>query len=112
MSRKILVLEEIIARLPEDLVQYIYKNYVEVDLFYNTVKSVIESEDSTRLNNTELSKLIPIILAKPAYIEYCCRKIAYFGHVYKTQKIRGHKDFIYMTRGQSFAQSLLMYLYH
>ena len=105
-------IEKNIKKLPEELKKYIYHEFIETELFYQEFKNVIESKESQSLNASFIYKYIPIILSKPKYIKYLCKKMPFIQIIYRDHKIRNNKSFRLMTKGQSFAQCILMYLYH
>jgi len=101
-----------IEKLPEDLKKYIYREFIQTELFYEEFKNIIESKECQSLNATSIYKYIPIILSKPKYIKYLCKKMPFIETIYRDHKIKNNKIFRLMTKGQSFAQCILMYLYH
>ena len=105
-------LEDNIKKLPQELKKYIYEEYIETQLFYDKFKEALESEESQYLNIVNIHPFIPLILAKPKYIEYLLLKLSCFMIIYNDHKIEKKKSFRLMNNGQSFAQCILMYLYH
>ena len=105
-------LEDNIKKLPEELKKYIYEEYIETQLFYDKFKEALDSEESHHLNIVNVHPFIPLILAKPKYIEYLLLKLSCFMIIYNDHKIKKEKTFRLMNKGQSFAQCILMYLYH
>jgi hypothetical protein len=105
-------LEDNIKKLPEELKKYIYEEYIETQLFYDKFKEALDSKESQRLNIVNIHPFIPLILAKPKYIEYLLLKLYCFMIIYNDHKIQKKKTFRLMNNGQSFAQCILMYLYH
>ena len=105
-------LEDNIKKLPEELKKYIYEEYIETQLFYDKFKEALDSKESHHLNIVNVHPFIPLILAKPKYIEYLLLKLSCFGIIYNDHKIQKKKTFRLMNNGQSFAQCILMYLYH
>jgi len=105
-------LEDNIKKLPEELKKYIYEEYIETEIFYDKFKEALDSIESQRLNIVKISPFIPIILAKPKYIKYLLLKLYCFKTIYNDHKIKKEKSFRLMNNGESFAQCILMYLYH
>ena len=105
-------IDQRIILLPEDLKIYIYRNFIEHEIFYQKFKTELDSSESQRLNACPIYPYIPLILAKPNYIKHMCLKIPEFKIVYESHKVANSKSFVRMTKGQSFAQSILMYMYH
>lgn len=105
-------LENNIKKLPEELKKYIYEEYIEIQLFYDKFKEALESYESRTLNIVNIHPFIPLILAKPKYIKHLLIKLYYFETIYNDHKIKKQKTFRLMNNGQSFAQCILMYLYH
>lgn len=104
-------LEKLISKLPDDLIRYIYKEFIETELYYIQFIKALETIESRRLNIIKIKFLIPIILSKPQIVKYFSNKILYFKDVYKSHKI-DKKKFLQLNNGDSFALSILMYLYH
>lgn len=102
----------IIDKLPKELVWYIYKNYLEVEVYYNIYKDIIKSPMSVTMNNTELLQFIPIVLSKQQVCKYISIKCFAFRSSYKKHKEDREKSFQLMKKGESFASSILFYLYH
>ena len=105
-------LESNIEKLPEELKKYIYKEYIETQLFYDKFNEALNSKESRYLNIVNIHHFIPLILAKPEYIKYLLLKLYCFRWIYNDHKIIKKKTFILMNNGESFAQCILMHLYH
>ena len=105
-------LEDNIKKLPEELKKYIYEEYIETQLFYDKFKEALDSQESHHLNIVNIHPFIPLILAKPKYIKYLFLKLYCFKVIYNDHKIKKEKTFVLMNKGQSFAQCILMHLYH
>jgi len=103
---------QFIDRLPEFLVIQIYKDYLEVEIYYDIYKNVIDSQESRCLNSTKLTMIIPTILSKPLICKYISKKCPGFYNSFKSHKIDNKKCFHLLNKGQSFSQFVLMYLYH
>jgi hypothetical protein len=107
-----------IQELPEDIIRYIYKEYIEVDLYYNTFIASLYSKNSICLNIIDIKPIIPIILSNPKLVTYCCNHVTdryagkFFELVYITHKIKNEKNFMNLKKGYSFALSLLMFIHH
>jgi hypothetical protein len=102
----------IIDKLPEDLVIKIYKEHFEPDILFIMYKNIIESPESVRLNDAKLSKFLPIIFAKPIACKYIGERCYAFNNSFHDHKIKNTKNFVNMKKGQSFALTILFYLYH
>jgi len=100
-----------IQRLPSDIIRHIYDEYIDAQLMYEKFVSALDDPISQMLNQSMIRHMVPLILAKPRYIEVCC-KIPEFNIVYKEHKIRKQKCFRLMNNGDSFATSILFYKYH
>ena len=105
-------LEANVEKLPEELKKYIYKEYIETQLFYDKFKEALDTQESQMLNIVNIHPFIPIILAKPKYIKYLFLKLYWFNIIYNDHQIKRKKTFRLMNNGESFAQCILMYLYH
>ena len=106
------VKKNIIDKLPAEIITKIYKEYLEPELFYIRYKYIIEHPASVSLNGEYLIKFIPIIFAKPNICKYILTKCNKFKESYTIHKINNIKTFNLMTRGQSFAATILFSLYH
>jgi hypothetical protein len=102
----------IINKLPNDLVNKIYKEYLEPEVYYVLYKNIIETPSAMRLNGTELTRFIPIILSKQNACSYIMTKCRIFHGSYKEHKIKQNKRFVLMKKGESFAAYILLSLYH
>lgn len=100
-----------IQRLPSEITRYIYEEYIEAQLIYESLDSAIDDIRSERLDTVLVRPLIPIILSKSKYIAIC-RRIPEFNIVYIEHKIRNKKSFQLMCKGNSFATAILFYRYH
>jgi len=102
----------LIKRLPDNIKHKIYKEYLEPEVYFILYTRVIESKESQSLNIQLLLPLLPTLLSKKNVISYICSKCKYFATCYQEHKIINKKMFILMNKGDSFASSILMYLYH
>jgi hypothetical protein len=107
-----LIKTNIIDKLPREIVEKIYKDYLEPEIFYIRYKEIIEHPTSMSLNGTYLVPYIPIILAKQTVCKYISKKCRQFKKSYIEHKITNKKSFHLMTNGQSFAATILFSLYH
>lgn len=106
-------INHIIRNLPDSLREKIYKEYFEPQVYFLEYKRAIESPPSQRLDIVSVFRLLPIILAKKKkVISYISSKCNAFKMAYRDHKTQNKKGFIRMTKGESFALSILMYLYH
>ena len=105
-------IDNIVNKLPAEIVIKIYKEYLEPEIFYIRYKNIIEYPTSMSLNGEYLIAFIPIILAKPIICKYISTKCRQFKESYIEHKINNKKTFKLMTKGQSFAATILFSLYH
>lgn len=104
--------QTIIDKLPEDLVSIIYRDYLEVEVYYIMYTNICNLPISRELNNTKLLPLIPIILSKPHVCTYISTKCRAFRYSYLLHKERKIKLFELFNNGSSFASTILFSLYH
>ena len=102
----------LIKRLPDNIKYKIYKEYFEPEVYFILYKRVVEKKISQSLHTDFLLPLIPILLSKKTVIEYICSKCKYFKIVYNIHKIKNNTNFVKLSKGESFALSILLYLYH
>jgi hypothetical protein len=101
-----------IKNLPLNIINYIYKEFFETEYYYYIYKNAVNSETSRHYDIRDLYPHISIILSKPSYVKYFSENDRIFSIVYYQHKIKNNKNFILMTKGQSFAQCILMYYWH
>jgi hypothetical protein len=101
-----------IKNLPDCIKKYIYYEFLETENYYKIIKKSLDTEESQNLNINCIRPLIPLILVKKKLLKYLCEKIFCFNIVYNDHKIKNNKCFVLMQKGDSFALSILMYLYH
>jgi hypothetical protein len=104
--------KNIIDKLPAEIVTKIYKEYLEPEQLYIRYKDIIEHPTSMSLNGEYLIAFIPIIFAKLIACKYISTKCKQFNESYIIHKINNKKVFKLMTKGQSFAATILFSLYH
>ena len=104
--------KNIIDRLPEDLVIKIYKDYLEPEVYYKLYIDIIQNPFSLGLDGKLLLPFIPILLAKPIVCKYISTKCVAFCRSFQQHKVNKKKVFRLMHNGQSFASTILFYLYH
>lgn len=102
----------LIVELPDDIKMYIYKEYLEPEVYYQYYLDKINHNLSTRLDGTILRPLIPSILSKKNVLQYICKKCHVFRDIYIDHKIEKKKGFIKMKKGNSLTMSILFTLYH
>lgn len=105
-------IDNIVNKLPAEIIIKIYKEYLEPEIFYIRYKNIIEHPTSMSLNGEYLLEFTPIILAKPFICKYISTKCRQFKESYIEHKINNKKTFKLMTKGQSFAATILFSLYH
>jgi len=104
-------LEEHIQELPDELTRYIF-DYVKIFLWHEEFIMDLKSATSRRLDIYQILPWIPRILSNKNFTHYCIINDKFFKKVWETEKKNNKKQFKLMKRGNSFAQSLLMYHYH
>jgi hypothetical protein len=113
-----ITLEDRIQNLPVELQRYIFKEYIELGMCFDIFQEKLNHEISQYLNTKYILPYIPLILARPLWVKYFSDHIIGsegskpFHMVYKMHKESGHKNFILVKKGESFALSLLMFLHH
>jgi hypothetical protein len=105
-------MEKYINKLPQDIKYYIYSNFFKEELLYEKFNKELETEESKYLNCTNIVPYIPIIISKIGYINYFSSKLPFFNSIYKDHIINDKKTFVLMNNQESFAQCILMYMYH
>ena len=112
---------DLISKLPRDLVLYIYKEYLELHCTLQDIEFLLHTNDSRQLNILLIRPCLPRILANKRLCDYLCNNLVtkdyniglrYFETVYQYHKIQKKKNYLNATNGDSFALSLLVYLYH
>ena len=101
-----------IKRLPDETRTYIFKAYLETDLYSLLYDRLVKSAKSCSLNISDLRPFIPYILAKTEICVYISEKCFGFRSSYREHKVINKKMFRHLKRGDSFTLSILMYLYH
>lgn len=111
-------MDNFIAKLPDDIIRYIYKEFIEIEYHTKIIKELLNTRESIKLNIINIRPYIPFILSKPELCNYLCNNLIlhnnykYFEETYKYYKKNNNKHFSQMTKGDSFALTLLMKLYH
>lgn len=111
-KNKINATRELINSLPNELKIKIYKEYLEPIVYYSLYNEALLSKTSKLLNIANILPYIPIINSKPLVLRHVYNKCQIFRKVYNTHKIENKKNFIKMSKGESFALSILFYAYH
>ena len=106
-------------KLPDEILFYIYKEFLEIDILYNDFIKDLKSKESCQLNIIKINKWIPLILGKKKFLKYVCENLKnehkemFFIKLYHDLRLKNTKPFINIqTKGESFALSLLFSLYH
>ena len=107
-----IIKKNIIDRLPNEIVNLIYKSYLEPEIYYLQYKNIIESNESQSLNGVKIVPFIPIILGKSLVCKYILSRCPQFNNSYKEHKINNKKVFTLMKKGQSVGATILFSLYH
>lgn len=105
-------IELLISLLPDELKFKIYKDHFEPKYYYEIYISLINSQKSSALEYNLLSHCIPLFLSKQNVINYLYQKSEPFQKSYYQHKIIHQKNFKKMKKGDSFALSILMQIYH
>lgn len=117
-KNKKISLEKRIKNLPIEIQRYIYKEFIQTEYYYLMFSRLIRTRPSYSLYIIDIRPLIPILLSNKKIVDYLCKyakcDAGYhcFAVVYKEHKIKKQKTFVNMTKGNSFAHSLLMYYHH
>lgn len=104
-------LEKKIQDLPCELQRQMYE-YLKYDLWFEEFKKALTSVHSFRLDIQKIRPWVPRIIAIKPFNLYCRKKIASIDTVFRIEKLQNKKMFTLMKRGNSFAQSILMFMYH
>ena len=104
-------IQKIIIKLPDDIKNKIYKEYLEPIIYYNLYIDTLEYSGK-RYIYIYLSKLLPYIFAKKNVKNYIINKCIGFNTSYEKHKINNTKSFIKLTKGESFALSVIYSYYH
>ena len=103
-------------KIPLVLIKNIYKDHFEPNIIYQKMLSVINSEESKKLNIIHLFNFVKIIFQKninnPTIIPYIYKNHKIFRTYYIEHYIKRVKIFIKMDIDNSFAACILMSLYH
>ena len=110
--------------LPDEMLREIYcyllplqnfnqiSEFMKTYLIFSEFKKAYLSNSSQSLNIFDIRPFIPTLLAFPKLTKICILEFYDFKCVWEKEKRKNDKTFVKMTRGNSFAQSLLMYRYH
>lgn len=109
---KIKNVKDLINSLPNELKIKIYKEYLEPIVYYSLYNEALLSKTSKLLNIANILPYIPIINSKPLVLRHVNNNCQIFRKVYNRHKIENKKNFIKMSKGESFALSILFYAYH
>jgi hypothetical protein len=109
----ILVLQK---KIPIFLIKNIYEDHFEANIIYQKLISIIDSEESKKLNILPLFNFIKNIFHKniknPTIIPYICKNHKIFRIYYINHYVKIIKYFILMDIDHSFTASILMAIYH
>lgn len=108
----------IYKKLPDDILHYIYKEFIEIELMYIEFVKDLNKRESLKLCIIFIRPWIPIILGKPKFLNYLKLNIKsddgsyIFNSVIKS-RINNRKQFFNAkNKGDSFALEILFNLYH
>ena len=76
---------DIIARLPKDIKNLIYKEYFMAKLVYVDLKKIINSNRAKALYNIELANVLPKVLDNDIIVKYLCKQEKEFKFVYELE---------------------------
>jgi hypothetical protein len=112
-------------RLPDDIKLYIYKEYLEPEVYYLYLERIFRSErmhwqhpDSYNEGYEMMLRFLPQLLVKSRFIPYISRRLNDNYHYNHLEKIvneeHGNRRKAYqrMKRGESMATSLIMTMWH
>ena len=78
---------DIIARLPQDIKNLIYKEFFLARLVYMDLKKIINTTRAKALYNIELANLLPKVLENDIIVKYLCKQEKEFKFVYELEVI-------------------------
>jgi hypothetical protein len=100
-------------RLPDDIIRYIYEEYLKPDMLYEDTINVLHLQCSRRLDPDPLIKFIPKLFQNKILVEYLVKNDELFKHIYTghvINKTNTYKNVISII--DSMAITWLTYLYH
>jgi len=103
--------DNFVEKLPLDIKLYIYKNYIEPELYLYEYKKAIEYIESVKLDIIKIRPLLPLLFKNEFIIRNLRTKCGEFDHAYIKHKISKEKMFRLLNNG-SFSLCLLCLLYH
>ena len=104
---------ELVDRLPQEVKDYIYHVFLAPEIHYNEFKRRLQSQDSRRLDITDIRPHLPTLLVFYPWITRCEDRFDdVIREVYVQHKIKDNKFFLRCTKGDSFALQILCFLYH
>ena len=104
----------IIGKLPVDIVNLIYINYVNPDIICIKLYTILSSIESTKLNSIPLENFLrKHVLQNDIVIKYLIKNDKIFENIYNTHIIQGNQIFTsFPDIVSSLAMCWIMYLYH
>ena len=90
----------------------IYKEYLEAEIYYSIYQTAINTIESKKLNICDLRPILPGLLSKSHVTQFIFKKCDTFKTAYTIHKIEKTKIFTLINKGDSFALSILFYIYH
>lgn len=103
---------EIIDHLPNDIQRMIYEDYFEGKQLCEEYLTAVGSVECQRLNVSPIFDLTKEIVKHPCIVEYLRKYCKGFNCSYNDHFVKKKKNFVLMNFEESFAMSILMYLYH
>jgi len=106
--------EKVNRTLPDNILRTIYDNYLSPDSVCNKLQTILESEESRRLNYFPLSEYLEtVVLKEPLVVEKLKKTNPLFLFIYKKEISQNSRTFTkFSNKYNSFALSWLMHLYH
>jgi hypothetical protein len=101
-----------IKKLPDSISLKIYKEFLEPEIYYLIYNEMINNYESKKLNIILVKPYVTIFLSKPLVLNYLLHKCNAFKNSYNDHKVKKIKNFKNLNNGDSFALSILFYLYH
>ena len=107
-------ISKFISKLPNDIENLIYFDYVEPDMIMTELKKILNSYNSKNLYHKSLYHYLKnIILKNDIVVSNLINNDKIFKQIYDKHIIKGEKNFILIEDPiESMALSWLMYLYH
>lgn len=101
-------------KLPQDLKNMIYNDYVKPDMILLELKNILNSNESKKLNHKQINYYLKnVVLKNKIVINHLINNDKIFEIIYSNHIIKGDKTFDKIDDPiESMALTWLMYLYH